>query len=396
MNIGLFTETYYPELNGVATSVLMLKEELEARGHNVYVFTTTSPGSPEYEHNVFRVPSLPCLLITERRVGMFYEYRLATIIKKLNLDIIHTHTEFSLGIFGRIMAKELHLPMVHTYHTIYEDYTHYVTHMQLLDKRAKAFARVFSKVCCNTVAQVIVPTQKVRELLLNYSVVKDIAVVPTGINLKKFDKDQFTSEEIETEKKNFGITPEDKVILYIGRISREKNLYEIIEAMPEYLRSRENVKLVIVGNGPDKERLEKYKQDLACSERIIFTGEQPWDKIGKFYQLGDVFVSASQSETQGLTYIEAMAAGLPVVAKEDRCLEGILKNGCNGYSFTDRKGLMESLDKVLFDEREHNYRKHSLEVASHYSTGEFACRVLAVYEKVLEEQKVWVPDEIGT
>jgi 1,2-diacylglycerol 3-alpha-glucosyltransferase len=94
LNIALFTETYYPEINGVATSVYMLKTELENRGNNVYVFTTTTPGAPEYEHNVFRVPSLPFIFITERRVGLFYQPKLAQVIKRLNLDIIHTHTEF--------------------------------------------------------------------------------------------------------------------------------------------------------------------------------------------------------------------------------------------------------------------------------------------------------------
>lgn len=386
MNIGLFTETYYPEINGVATSVFMLKTELELLGHNVYVFTTTSPGSPEYEHNVFRVPSLPCILITERRVGVFYQPKLAHIIKKLNLDIIHTHTEFSLGIFGRIMARELHLPIVHTYHTIYEDYTHYITRMKSLDKRAKNFVRVFTKVCCNTVEQVIVPTEKVKELLKEYSVVKDIAVVPTGIELKKFEKENFPGEEIRELKAQYGILPEDKVILYLGRISREKNLEEVLSAMPDYLGSRKQVKFVIVGNGPDKERLEKLKNGLNCADRIIFTGEQPWDIIGRFYQLGDVFVSASNSETQGLTYIEAMAAGLPVVAKEDRCLDEILKNGYNGYTFTDREGFMKGLDAVLFGSESFKYGENAVKMVKKYSTEEFALNVLEVYEKVLRHQ----------
>ena len=215
MNIGLFTETYYPEINGVATSVYMLKNELENRGHNVYVFTTTTPGAPEHEHNVFRVPSIPFIFITERRVGLFYQPKLAHIIKKLNLDIIHTHTEFSLGIFGRIMARELRLPIVHTYHTIYEDYTHYMTHFKALDRRAKAFARAYSKVCCNTVEQVIVPTEKTKDLLTTYSVHKDISVVPTGIDLSKFDRKNFTKEDVTSLKQKYNLGSEDKVMIYI-------------------------------------------------------------------------------------------------------------------------------------------------------------------------------------
>jgi Glycosyltransferase len=384
VNIGLFTDTYYPEINGVATSVLMLKMELEQMGHNVYVFTTTTPGAPEHEHNVFRVPSVPCILITERRVGLFYQHKLASIIKKLNLDLIHTNTEFSLGIFGRIMAKELHIPLVHTYHTIYEDYTHYVTHNKSLDRRAKAFVRVFTKVCCNTVQQVIVPTEKVKELLTTYSVHRDIAVVPTGINLKKFRRETYTADEVNEIKQRYGIGPEDQVILYLGRISKEKNIEEILVAMPEYLEQKKHVKFMIVGNGPEKERLETIKEGFDCKDQIIFTGEQPWDIIAKFYHVGDVFVSASNSETQGLTYIEAMAAGLPVVAKKDRCLDDILENGFNGYAFENRSQLIQGLDAVLFNPEGILYGENSLLKVAKYSTEEFAKSVEQVYVKVIE------------
>ncbi len=388
MNIGLFTETYYPEINGVANSVFMLKTELEEIGHNVYVFTTTTPGAPEFEHNVFRVPSLPCVFITERRVGLFYQPKLASFIKKLNLDLIHTHTEFSLGIFGRIMAKELKLPMVHTYHTIYEDYTHYITHSKTIDKRAKAFMRVFTKICCNTVEQVIVPTEKVRELLLKYSVFKDISVIPTGVNLKKFNPDLYLKENVLELREQFGIGPQDKVLLYLGRISKEKNIEEIIDAMPDYMRTREQVKLLIVGGGPETEHLKRVVAHRNMKDKIIFTGPQPWDNIGLFYQLGNVFVSASQSETQGLTYIEAMAAGLPVVAKKDKCLKDILEPGRNGYDFTDRDGLIKGLDAVLFNNDGTSYGENAKIKVRKYSSEEFARNMEKVYEEVIQRDAI--------
>ncbi|HAU84530.1 MAG TPA: glycosyltransferase family 4 protein, partial [Lachnospiraceae bacterium] len=189
--------TYYPEINGVAASVYVLKEELEKQGHNVYVFTTTSPGAPKDEKNVYRVHSLPCILISDRRVGLLYQRKTASIIKKLNLDIIHTNTEFSLGIFGRIMAKELKIPIIHTYHTIYEDYTHYITKGVLLDNKAKKAVRAFSKVCCNTVDEVIVPTEKVKELLRAYHVKRHIEVIPSGIDLDKFDEGRYQAKELD-------------------------------------------------------------------------------------------------------------------------------------------------------------------------------------------------------
>ncbi len=388
MNIGLFTETYYPEINGVANSVYMLKTELEEIGHTVYVFTTTTPGAPEFEHNVFRVPSLPCIFITERRVGLFYQPKLASLIKKLNLDLIHTHTEFSLGIFGRIMAKELKLPTVHTYHTIYEDYTHYITHFKTLDKRAKAFVRVFTKICCNTVEQVIVPTEKVKELLLKYSVYRDISIVPTGVNLKKFNPELYPKEEVLKLRQHFGLKAEDKVLLYLGRISKEKNIAEIIEAMPEYMRTREQVRFLIVGGGPEMENLKETVAEQKMQDKIIFTGSQPWDNIGLFYQLGDVFVSASQSETQGLTYIEAMAAGLPVVARKDKCLEDILKPGWNGFDFTDRAGLTEGLDAVFFNKNNIPFGENAKLKVRKYASEEFARNVEIVYEEVMQRDAI--------
>ncbi|BCJ93000.1 glycosyl transferase family 1 [Anaerocolumna cellulosilytica] len=383
MNIGLFTETYYPEINGVATSVYMLKRELEEIGHTVYVFTTTTPGAPEYEHNVFRVPSLPCILITERRIGLFYQQKLASLIKKLNLDIIHTHTEFSLGIFGRIMAKELKIPMIHTYHTIYEDYTHYVTHFKPLDKRAKAFVRVFTKICCNTVEQVIVPTDKVKELLLQYSVSKDISVIPTGVDLKKFNPELYTPEEVLQARYECGIGKEDKVLLYIGRISKEKNIAEIIEAMPDYMHTRPEIRFLIIGGGPEMERLKNRTVEMGLADRILFAGPKPWDKIGLYYQIGDVFVSASRSETQGLTYIEAMAAGLPVVARQDKCLDDILINGHNGYDFTNKEELIKGLDKILLSTDDIPYSENAIAKMRKFSTEEFARNVQKVYEEVM-------------
>lgn len=388
MNIALFTDTYYPEINGVANSVYILKKELEQIGHTVYVFTTTTPGSPEYEHNVFRVPSIPFALITERRVGMFYQPKLASIIKRLDLDLIHTHTEFPLGIFGRLMAKELKLPMVHTYHTIYEDYTHYLTRFKTLDRRAKAFARVFTKMCCNTVEQVIVPTEKVKDLLLTYSVHKQISIVPTGVDLKKFNPALCSKEDVLQLKRQYSIQEQDKVMLYLGRVSKEKNIGEIIDAMPEYMGKRENVKFVIVGSGPEMDALKQMVTERNLEHRIIFTGAQPWDNIGLFYQMGDVFVSGSTSETQGLTYIEAMAAGLPIVARRDRCLDDILVPGWNGYDFIDRKGLLEGLDAVLFGTEHISYGENAIINVQKLSTEAFARNVEKVYEEIMKRDAI--------
>lgn len=391
LNIGLFTETYYPEINGVANSCFMLKTELEKMGHNVYVFTTKTPGEPEFEHNVFRVPSVPFIFLSDRRVGLFYQPKLASTIKKLELDLIHTNTEFSLGIFGRIMAKELNIPVVHTYHTIYEDYSHYIMKIKRLDKRTKSAIRYFTRRCCNSASIVIVPTDKVKKLLHTYQVYNNIKVIPTGINLDKFRRDRYSREEIIGLRNQYGIKEDEKTIIYLGRISKEKNIEELLRAMPMYMEQHEDVKFVIVGGGPDKERLMLITEELGISRRVIFAGEQPWDVIGKYYQLGDVFVSASQSETQGLTYIEAMAAGLPVVAKKDACLDEILIDGYNGYGFETREDFYKGLDLILYDDSDNGstaYSSNALSVVKTYSTEEFAKKVLSVYEEVAGDKGI--------
>jgi 1,2-diacylglycerol 3-alpha-glucosyltransferase len=279
--------------------------------------------------------------------------------------------------------------MVHTYHTIYEDYTHYVTHNKTLDRRAKAFARVFTRLCCNHVEQVIVPTSKVKELLLRYNVNRDITVVPTGVNLKKFDPSLCSNEDVKRIKDEIGIAPKDKVVIYIGRISKEKNIGEIIDAMPEYMKLRENAKFVIIGGGPDMDNLVKKVKNFNLEERIIFTGPKPWDDIGLYYRIGDVFVSGSTSETQGLTYIEAMAAGLPVVARDDKCLDEILDIGKNGYKFTKKDELIHGLDAILYESLEIPYGENARIKMRKYSTEEFAKNILSVYEEVMNRELVY-------
>jgi 1,2-diacylglycerol 3-alpha-glucosyltransferase len=343
MKIGLFTDTYYPQINGVATSVMMLKNNLEKLGHQVYVFTTTDPNVSEIERNVYRVRSLP--FKSSRRVGIFYDPRLARGIRRLGLDIVHTNTEFPLGIFGRTISRELNIPLLHTYHTIYEEYTHYIVKLGLLDTIAKSAARRLSQNFCNSADKVVAPTNKVKDLLLSYNVYRDIAVIPTGINLDKYSRNNYRKEELMGIRRSLGIDEHDKVILYIGRLSQEKNIDEIINAMEIYLKDKIDTKFVIVGNGPNADELKTLARKI--EDKTIFAGERPWDEIGKYYQIGDVFVSASQSETQGLTYIEALASGLPVVAKADKCLEGVVVDGINGFTYNSTGQFLQYLDNIL-------------------------------------------------
>jgi 1,2-diacylglycerol 3-alpha-glucosyltransferase len=386
MKIGLFTDTYYPQINGVASSILVLKENLETLGHQVYVFTTTDPKSLQNEKNVYRMPSLP--FASAKRFGMIYHPRLVKLIKELELDIIHTHTEFSLGIFGRSMARKLTIPLIHTYHTMYENYTHYIVKFRMLDFIAKNTARKISSNYCNSVDKVIVPTDKVKDLLLNYNVKQSISVIPTGISLEKFTKYNKRSAAVQKLRADLGIHDNDKVLLYIGRIAEEKNIAELLISLNSYLKSKDDAKFVLIGDGPERINLEERAKKMGLHKQIIFAGERPWGSIGMYYQLGDVFVSTSQSETQGLTYIEALASGIPVLAKADRCLDGVLHNDVNGYAFKDKEDFLQALDKILYNERKNKALSiGATQSIERFSATYFASAVEEIYNNVLLECK---------
>lgn len=385
MKIGIFTDTYYPQINGVATSVLMLKENLEKQGHSIYIFTTTDPKAPTNEYNVFRLPSIP--FASGRRIGVIYHLSIARKIRELQLDLIHTHTEFSLGIFGRMIANELGIPTVHTMHTMYEQYIHYIAKSGVLDAAAKTLARKLSRNFCNTSDAVIAPTEKVEEMLRGYGVRNKVAVIPTGIELDKFAPVRYGTDEVAALKAEYALTDTDRVLLYIGRISKEKNIEEIFHGLKEYLPQHHEVKFLIVGDGPDRENLQSLTQNLGIGKQVIFIGEKPWDQIGLYYQLGDVFVSASQSETQGLTYIEALAAGLPLIAKTDSCLEHVLFDGVNGFEFSDKAGLLNALEATLSsDSSLQGMSMAALRSTVPFSAMTFAGTVAALYEDTLSQK----------
>ena len=347
MKIGLFTDTFYPQISGVAASVAVLKAQLTAHGHEVYIFTTTDPNAAKDEDNIYRLPSLP--FVSKRRIGLCVLPRLKKLVRELEIDLIHTHTEFPLGQCGRWVAKTLNLPLVHTMHTIYEDYTHYVAPGKL-GIVAKEVAKKVTKYFCNAADEVIVPSDKTLQLLLSYGVIKRISVIPTGIDLDKFSPSKHDYNDIQALKTGLGIPPEDKIMLYIGRVSEEKNIREVLQYSKEYLRDNTGVKFLVIGDGPARVELEEETKSMGISDKVIFAGQRKWTEIAGYYQLGDVFVTASKSETQGLTYIESLSAGVPVIAKSDPCIEGVVQNGINGYTFDGREDFLEALHLVLGDD----------------------------------------------
>lgn len=383
MRVGIFSDTYRPQVNGVVSSILTLEKELRKKGHKVYIITTTDPDAPTVEPNVLRIPSVEFKPLPQYRLGMLYSSKIIKKIKRLELDIIHPQTEWGVGTFARFAAINLEIPLVHTYHTLYEYYTHYVTRGHFTVP-AKKLAAAISKFYCEKCNALIVPTRKVEDILYSYDVDKDMNIIPTGIELDKFYRENYTDEEIRFMRENFGIKDTDFLCVYIGRIAKEKSIDVLIDMFSKI--TDETYKFMIVGRGPVIEDLKEQAEKLGINDRVIFTGEVPHDKVPVYYQMGDVFLNASISETQGLTFVEAMAAKTPVNARYDLNLEDLLVKNEAGLVYKDEEEFINNI-KLLKENKEFREKiiENAYNVSQDFTAEKFGDRVEAVYKKTIEE-----------
>lgn len=332
MRIGFFTDTYFPQVSGVSTSIKTLKEELEKLGHEVYIFTTTDPEATDFEKDIVRMPSVPFVSFKDRRIvvrGIFFAYQIA---KELQLDIIHTHTEFGAGLLGKIVANRLQVPVIHTYHTMYEDYLHYIANGKVVKpSHVKRFIRIF----VNHSTGVICPSQRVVKTMERYGVDIPMRIIPTGIEVERFKRPEITKEQTNELRQQLGIEPQQKMILSLSRVSYEKNIQAIVREFPKVIEKDPTVRLVIVGKGPYREELEKMVTEYHLDEVVQFTGEIPNEEVAYYYRAADYFVSASSSETQGLTYAESIASGTQCVVKGNDYLEQLLDDHHLGVTFAE-------------------------------------------------------------
>lgn len=387
MKIGLFTDTYPPFINGVSTSVQMLKEGLEKLGHTVYVVTVNSESfSYKKENNILRIPGVP-IGIMDYRLTNIYPLKAKKIIKSWDLDVIHTHTEFGVGSFARLISKEYNIPLVHTYHTMYEEYIYYIT-KGYFDRASKKLVEYLTLFLCDkTIDELIVPTKKAKELFKEkYKVKRDVHVIPSGIDTTRFYSENIDKKEVLDLKKELGLKSKDYVILYVGRIAKEKNIDFLINNLSSIIKKIPKAKMVIVGDGPDMDRLIKLSIDKKLDKKIIFTGKAPWDEIPKYYAMCDVFVTASTSETQGLTVIEAMGASKPVVAINDESFIEVITNDYDGCLFKDEKEYVDIIYK-LYKNKDYTLKLKGQAklTASKYSPLQYAKNVLMVYERVIDK-----------
>lgn len=398
MKILITTDWYKPIVNGVVTSVLNLKKELEERGHEVRVLTLSRDYHSYEEDGVYYIKSvnLEKIYPNVRAVLPHREAYIQELIQ-WNPDVVHSQCEFMTFSYAVKISRKCNCPLLHTYHTIYEDYLHYLpgTFFQYTKGAAleKKMVAKFSKAVLKKTQQVIAPTKKVEELLKNYEVSEPISVIPTGIDLKRF-QEVLSKEERNRRREALGISKDSKVLVSIGRLAKEKNLEEILIYFQKLIKEELTfkLKLLIIGDGPDRERLEGIAKTLQLQEKVIFTGMVTPEEVAQYYQLGDVFVCASNSETQGITYMEALASGIPALCSKDACLDSVITDGYNGFQYETYEFFKMHLQYILeSEERRVEMGVCARQTAKLYSTWNFCTMAERLYkEAIVNKERVQV------
>ncbi|NRO23054.1 glycosyltransferase family 4 protein [Lactobacillus helveticus] len=378
MNIGLYTDTYFPQISGVATSIKTLKDALERQGHNVFIFTTTDPNVKKgtVEPNIFRFSSIPFVSFTDRRIAFRGLFEATKVAKEVNLDIVHTQTEFALGTIGKYVAHQLDIPAIHTYHTMYEDYLHYILNGHLLRPyHVKQFMKSYLKNMDGCIA----PSGRVEELLRRYGVQIPIRVIPTGVDIQSMNRD--ADRDV---RKDLGIDKDAPVILTLSRIAAEKKINHILNVLPAIIDEIPNVKFVIAGDGPDVKVLQEQVERLTLEDYVIFAGNVDHGDVGNYYRMADIFVSASDTETQGLTYVEALAVGTPCVVYNTDYTENIFDKDIFGRRFNTQQEMQEEIISLLKQKRSKIPQELLQNKLQSISSDQFATNVHDFYQYVID------------
>lgn len=384
MKILLTSDMYENQINGVSGSVITLRDELRKKGHDVRVLTLSKDRKSkmvktDYLIGSFSVPFYPDV----RQTLKFHDPIIKDIIK-WNPDIIHIQTEFSICKIAKKIAKACKCPYITTCHTFWEDYTGYLIPSK---KIGKVIARKVLRGYNKKAKAIIIPTEKMRDVLDGYKINVDKYAIPTGIDLDRF-KTKYTNSEKMALREKLNISKSAKILISLGRVAKEKNIDELVNYLPSLIKKDKSIILVIAGDGPYRKNIEELVKKLNVEKYVRFTGMINPSETYKYYGFADVFVCGSTSETQGITYIEAQACGVPLVCRYDKCLDKVLFNGENGYFYKSENEYINKVLTILNDAKLRNKMKaKSLKIVNNFSKEKFGDDVEKLYIDVLNKYK---------
>lgn len=394
MTIGLFTDTYPPDINGVATSVATLFDEFQKLGHTVYVVTTNLPKHHkiEIQGHIIRIPGFTLKKIYSYRITNFFSIKVNKYLDKIPFDVIHVNTESTIGIFGRRYARSKNLPLIYTYHSLYSDFTTTIAkENSTLDNFLKKMVESITIKLAKSPTEFITPSIKSALVLRKYGITRYINIIPNGIDLSEYRYLPYSQEKIDLLKKKYGLEGK-KILIVVGRLGQEKGIDRVLACLRYYINDtlNENIRLLIIGDGPYKEELKAKVSELYLNPYVLFTGKIPHDQIYLFYQLADVLLSGSKSETQGLTLNEAMASKCLVLTIEDESFKYALKEGETGFFYTSPITFTEKLKTIfaLTPEKKEEILTNAYNINKEIcSPTRYAKEVLEVYEKA--QRRCW-------
>ena len=346
MRIAIFTETYLPQINGVVTHIKILKEGLEALGHTVLIVTADSKAHTHYlKDNVLHCPA--------HNLKRIYNLDLASPVSRTRLkylrefrpDIIHVHNEFSIGLSGMAIAKILKVPLVYTLHTMYDDYIYYIAPKPLIPLTKKLSHRYFRMFPQNA-AVVTGPSKKCQEYTYEIGSDKKVEVIPNPVELDAFAPQTSTPQQRAQIREQYHIPQDATVACFVGRLGREKSVDVLLRFWAQEMKPQDNMRLLIIGDGPEKEPLEQLAQQLGITDTVIFTGKVLHPDLPPYIHTCDIYVTASLSDTNSISMLEGMAGGLPVLQLYDELNSDQVTDGVNGYMFRDAAEMGQRLRQI--------------------------------------------------
>jgi 1,2-diacylglycerol 3-alpha-glucosyltransferase len=385
MHIANFTNTYLPVISGVVRSVRSFRDELTRKGHNVFIFAQEATDHVDEDPFIFRYPSLSLPIGVDIPAAIPLSPFMDKLLPSIKLDVIHTHHPFLLGQTAATKANELNLPLVFTFHTQYREYTHYVPFpaesiQNFLKNAVDRWLQDFMRRC----QHIIIPSESMREVLVNEYGLKDrFTVVPTGIDLEAYHT---SSGEKIRKRKHW---EKDIVMISVGRLAPEKNWPLLLQATALVLKDHPQFRLVLIGDGPERKSLEALAKELGIRKRVTFLGSIAFAGIPDHMKAANLFGFASVTETQGLATLEAMAAGLPVVAVNGSGTRDILRHGQQGYLVdNDAEAMAAAIKKLLNNpDRMQHFAEAALKRAQAFDITLLTDKLLDVYEQAIRDKK---------
>lgn len=384
MRIAFFTDTYYPQLNGITISVDNFAKELRKKGHIVYIFAPKiKKRKRKNDENLTNLAAIK-LLSSESPIylPMPTSYKEYAKIFRLDFDLIHAHGNGAFSLLGYQVARVKRIPFILTFHTLLTKYTHYIFKGKVLKpKMVEAVLRIFANLCDG----VITPSEKMKKELVSYGVNKPIHVIPNFV-----EKDEFKKIQKNYLHKKLHLPSDTPLLLSVGRLGKEKNFEFVLEMFNELIQVDKNSHLVIVGSGTDSKRLKQYATELGLNHRVHFTGKINPTYMPSVYEDASLFVFASVSEVHPLVALEACEAGLPLVVAKDAAFTNVVIDGENGYLLPLKKKLfVEKIHHLLVNNTlRRQMGNNSIKlIEKNFPPEHLTDMLLRVYEKVLSSKK---------